>query len=368
MAGSSGSTASVFRRIVGAWDRRDWREFGALATAVAVLHIIGFGSLVLLIAPHHYQVGTQVFGVGLGLTAYTFGLRHAFDADHIAAIDNTTRKLTADGSRPKSVGFWFAMGHSVMVLIMALLVVLAANVAGELTSDDSPVRHDLRIAGTLASGLFLWLIGIINIIALIGISQVFIALRRGEFDENDLEKQLDSRGFLARILRPVMKRITRPIQMFPVGVLFGLGFDTATEVTLLALAGTGAAAGLPWFAVLTLPVLFAAGMSLMDTADGLFMSVAYDWAFAKPVRKIYYNLTITGLSIAVALLIGTIELVGVLHDNMDWVNPFSDWVSGIDLNNVGFIIVGLFVATWLIAVAYWRISGLEKRWAPTGDA
>jgi nickel/cobalt transporter (NiCoT) family protein len=365
---SGESTANAFKRLTQAWDRKDWREFWALAAAIATLHIIGFGSLVLLVAPHHYQVGTQVFGVGLGITAYTFGLRHAFDADHIAAIDNTTRKLTADGSKPKSVGFWFAMGHSMMVLLLAVLVVVGTKVAGELLSDDSPVRQHLGLAGTLASGLFLWLIGIINVVALIGIWRVFKGLRRGEFDEADLEAQLDNRGFLARILRPIMKRIKRPIQMFPVGVLFGLGFDTATEVALLALAGTGAAAGLPWFAVLTLPVLFAAGMSLMDTADGLFMTVAYDWAFAKPVRKIYYNLTITGLSVAVALLIGTIELVGVLHDNVGWVNPFTDWVSAIDLNNVGFIIVGMFVVTWLAAIVYWKVSGVEKRWAPTGEA
>jgi high-affinity nickel-transport protein len=362
------SAVNVFSRMARAWDRKDWREFGALATAIVALHVIGFGSLALLVAPNHYHVGTQVFGVGLGITAYTFGLRHAFDADHIAAIDNTTRKLTADGSKPKSVGFWFAMGHSMIVLGMAVLVVVATKIASSLTSDDSPVRQGLGLAGTLASGLFLWLIGIINIVALVGIWRVFMGLRRGEFDEQDLEAQLDNRGLLARILRPVMKRIKRPIQMFPVGVLFGLGFDTATEVALLALAGTGAAAGLPWFAVLTLPVLFAAGMSLMDTADGLFMTVAYDWAFAKPVRKVYYNLTITGLSIAVALLIGTIELVGVLHDDAGWVNPFSDWISAIDLNNVGFIIVGLFLLTWLAAVGYWKISGIEKRWAPTGEA
>ncbi|WP_418005820.1 HoxN/HupN/NixA family nickel/cobalt transporter [Mycobacterium sp. PDNC021] len=354
--------------MVRSWNRKDWREFGALAAAIAALHIIGFGSLLVLVAPNHYQVGTQVFGVGLGVTAYTFGLRHAFDADHIAAIDNTTRKLTADGAKPKSVGFWFAMGHSMMVLLLAVLVVVGTRVAGELLSDDSPVRQHLGLAGTLASGLFLWLIGIINIVALIGIWHVFRGLRRGEFDEAGLEEQLNNRGFLARILRPVMKRIKRPVQMFPVGVLFGLGFDTATEVALLALAGTGAAAGLPWFAVLTLPVLFAAGMSLMDTADGLFMTVAYDWAFAKPVRKVYYNLAITGLSVAVALLIGTIELVGVLHDDVGWANPFTDWVSGIDLNNVGFIIVGLFVATWLAAVGYWKMSGVEKRWATAGDA
>ncbi|WP_375538414.1 HoxN/HupN/NixA family nickel/cobalt transporter [Mycolicibacterium sp. CBMA 234] len=359
----SPSAANVFRRLVRSWDRRDWREFSALAAAVVALHIVGFGSLVLLVAPHQYQVGTQVFGVGLGITAYTFGLRHAFDADHIAAIDNTTRKLTADGAKPKSVGFWFAMGHSTIVLMLAVLVVVAARIAGELTQDNSPARQELSIAGTLASGAFLWLIGIINVAALIGIWRVFTGLRRGEFDEKDLEAQLDNRGFLARILRPVMKRITRPIQMFPVGLLFGLGFDTATEVTLLALAGTGAAAGLPWFAVLTLPVLFAAGMALMDTADGMFMTVAYNWAFANPVRKIYYNLTITGLSVAVALLIGSVELIGVLHDKVGWVNPVTDWISGIDLNNFGFVIVGLFVVTWAIAILFWRISGAEKRWA-----
>ena len=352
----------MLTRLVQSWNRRDWVEFGALATAIVALHVVGFGSLLLLVAPHHYQVGTQVFGVGLGITAYTFGLRHAFDADHIAAIDNTTRKLTADGSKPKSVGFWFAMGHSMMVLVMALLVVAATKIASDLISDDSPTRHALGLAGTLTSGLFLWLIGAINIVAIVGIWRVFKAMRRGEFDEDELEEQLDNRGFLARILRPVMKRIKHPVQMFPVGLLFGLGFDTATEVALLALAGTGAAAGLPWFAVLTLPILFAAGMSLMDTADGLFMTVAYDWAFANPVRKIYYNLTITGLSIAVALLIGTIELVGVLHDDLHLDDPITEWVSAVDLNNFGFVIVGLFAVTWACAVMYWKLSGVERRW------
>ncbi|MGH3725088.1 MAG: HoxN/HupN/NixA family nickel/cobalt transporter [Mycobacterium sp.] len=361
---SAPPAGNMFGRLVRSWNRRDWWEFSALAAAIAALHIVGFGSLLLLVAPHHYQVGTQVFSVGLGITAYTFGLRHAFDADHIAAIDNTTRKLTADGSKPKSVGFWFAMGHSMMVLVMAVLVVLATKVAGELVDDDSPTRHALGLAGTLTSGLFLWLIGIINIVALVGIWHVFRGMRRGQFSEQELENHLNNRGFLARILRPVMKRIKHPSQMFPVGVLFGLGFDTATEVALLALAGTGAAAGLPWFAVLTLPILFAAGMSLMDTADGLFMTVAYDWAFAHPIRKIYYNLTITGLSVAVALLIGSIELIAVLHDDLGWTMPVTDWVSSIDLNNFGFVIVGLFVLTWACAIAYWRLSGIEKRWQP----
>jgi nickel/cobalt transporter (NiCoT) family protein len=359
---SAPARASTLGRLAASWNRRDWLEVGGLGLVIAVLHVIGFGALFLFVAPRHYQVGPQVFGIGLGVTAYTFGLRHAFDADHIAAIDNTTRKLMADGTKPKSVGFWFAMGHSSMVLVMAVLVVAGTRALSSLLNDDSPAKHALGLAGTVASGGFLWLIGIINLVALIGIWRVFTGLREGRFSERELEDALDNRGFLARMLRPVMKRIKRPGQMYPVGVLFGLGFDTATEVALLALAGTGAAAGLPWYAVLILPVLFAAGMSLMDTADGLFMTVAYDWAFASPVRKIYYNLSITGLSVAVALLIGTIELVSVLHDDLGLVDPVTSWISDIDLNNAGFAIVGLFVLTWACAVAYWKIAGVEKRW------
>src|ERR1700758_570800 len=269
-------------RLIRSCNRRDRVEVAVLAAAIALLHLVGFGALVMIIAPHHYHVGAQVFGIGLGVTAYTFGLRHAFDADHIAAIDNTTRKLTADGKKPKAVGFWFAVGHSMTVLLLAVLVIVGTRAARALLDDGSTARHALGMAGTLASGGFLYLIGIISVVALIGIWSVFRAMRRGQFDERELEDHLNNRGLLARILRPIMSRITRPVQMFPVGVIFGLGFDTATEVALLALAGTGAAAGRPWYAVLTLPILFAAGMSIMDTADGLFMTVAYDWAFAHP--------------------------------------------------------------------------------------
>jgi len=352
------------RRLVGSWTRRDWAHVCALFGVVAILHVIGFGTLILLVAPERYQVGAQVFSIGLGVSAYMFGLRHAFDADHIAAIDNVTRKLTADGARPKSVGFWFALGHAAMVVVLALVVIAAAKTAGALLDDTSPTRHVLGIAGTLASGGFLYAISIVNVVALIGIWRVFAALRGGRFDERDLEYQLDNRGVLARILRPVMRRIARPAQMFVVGVLFGLGFDTATEVALLALAGTGAAAGVPWYAVLTLPVLFAAGMSLMDSADGVFMSAAYDWAFANPVRKIYYNLTITGLSVVVALLIGTIELISVAHDDLGWANPVTEWVSSLSLDNVGFVVVGLFVITWAAAIGFWRYGRPERRWQP----
>ena len=337
------------------WSPRDWAQVGGLLAAVAVLHAVGFGTLLLAVAPAHYQVGTQVFSIGLGLTAYIFGLRHAFDADHIAAIDNVTRKLAADGNRPKSVGFWFALGHSAMVVVLALLVVTATRAAGELLDGESSTRHLLGIAGTLASGGFLYLIAIVNLVALVAIWRVFKEMRSGRLDETQLEEHLDNRGVVARLLRPVMRRIQRPGQMFAVGLLFGLGFDTATEVALLALAGSGAAAGVPWYAVLTLPVLFAAGMSLMDSVDGLFMAAAYDWAFANPARKIVYSLAVTGLSVAVAWVIGTVELVSVLHDDLGWTNPATEWISALSLNNVGFAIVILFALTWIAAIALWRM-------------
>ncbi len=338
-------------------------QVAAVLATVAVLHLAGFGALLVAVDPQRDLPGAQVLSLGIGFSAYMFGLRHAFDADHIAAIDNVTRKLTADGGRPKSVGFWFALGHSAMVVALALLVVAAAKTAGALLDGDSPTRRILGVAGTLASGGFLYLIAIVNVVALVGIWRVFTGLRQGRFEERELQDRLDNRGLLARILKPVMRRITRPGQMFVVGVLFGLGFDTATEVALLSLAGTGAASGLPWYAVLTLPILFAAGMSLMDTLDGVFMTAAYDWAFAHPVRKIYYNLVITALSVAVAWLIGSIELVSVLHDDLGWSNPVIEWVSSISLDNVGFVVVALFLCTWVVAIALWRFG--ERRWQPS---
>jgi len=319
---------------------------------------------VFAIAPHHYRAGTQIFGVGLGVTAYLFGLRHAFDADHIAAIDNTTRKLMSDGKKPKAVGFWFAMGHSTVVLVMAVLIMVGARMVGTLADEKSPTRHVLGIAGTLASGLFLYLIAIINVIAMVGIYRAFARLRHGSYSDSEIEAALNDRGFFARLLRPIMNRITRSIQLYPVGALFGLGFDTATEVALLALAGTGAAAGLPWYAVLVVPLLFAAGMTLMDTLDGLLMTVAYDWAFMQPVRKIFYNLAVTGLSIAVALFIGSIELLSILHDDLHWDDPITSWISGIDLNNAGVAIVLLFAVTWIGAVTYWKLADVEARYRP----
>jgi high-affinity nickel-transport protein len=344
------------------WKRRDWTQVSGLLAVIALMHGVGFGALVFLVAPAHYSVGTQVFGVGLGITAYTYGLRHAFDADHIAAIDNTTRKLMADGQRPKSVGFWFALGHSAMVFVLAGLVAAGARFVHALLADDSATRQTLGMVGTLASGGFLYLIGLLNLAALIGIWRVFRSMRRGVYDEAELDRQLASRGLMGRAFAKVGQTIRKPWHMFPLGMLFGLGFDTATEVALLVLAGTGAAAGLPWCAVFVLPLLFAAGMSLLDCLDGVFMTVAYDWAFASPVRKVYYNLAVTGLSVAVALVVGTVELVGVLGDKIGLDNPVTNRVGRLDLGNVGFVIVGLFVVVWAVAVVFWKLGRVEERW------
>src|SRR4051794_5166778 len=342
----------------------EWSRVGGMVGFIALLHIVGWGVLLVLVVPSHYQVGTGLFGVGTGLTAYTLGLRHAFDADHIAAIDNTTRKLMAEGRRPLSVGFWFSLGHSSVVLVMVMLLAFGIRaLAGALEDDGSVLRQVTGLWGTSVSGLFLVLIGLLNLVALVGILRVARRMRDGQLGEVELERQLERRGFLTRILGRVTRAVTEPWHMYPVGVLFGFGFDTVTEVGLLVVAGGAAAANLPWYAVLTLPVLFAAGMSLLDTADGAFMNVAYGWAFRRPVRKIYYNATVTALSVAVALGIGGVELVSVLTERLGVTTGPLAWVGGIDLGNLGFWVVGLFVFTWALALAVWRFGRIEERWS-----
>jgi high-affinity nickel-transport protein len=343
----------------------EWASIGGMTVFVAALHIIGWGVLIGVVAPHNFQVSsTQVFGVGLGLTAYTLGMRHAFDADHIAAIDNTTRKLMGEGKRPVSVGFWFSLGHSSIVFGLCLL--LAAGVralAGEVGSDQSTLHSVTGLIGTSVSGLFLYIIGVLNLVVLVGILRVFREMRSGHFDEGQLEQHLNNRGFMNRILGGATKAVRSPGQMYLVGVLFGLGFDTATEVSLLVLAGGAAAFALPWYAIMTLPVLFAAGMSLLDSIDGCFMNFAYGWAFSQPVRKVYYNLTITGLSVAVALIIGTIELTSILTDRLDITTGPLAAIGRADLNLVGYAIVALFVLTWVVALAVWRFGRIEEKWS-----
>ncbi len=342
---------------------QEWRRLGAMAAVITALHLIGWITLVFVVAPQHFSLGDKALGVGVGLTAYTLGMRHAFDADHIAAIDNTTRKLMNDGQRPLGVGFFFSLGHSTVVFVLALLLSAGVKaIVGPVQDDSSTLHHYTGLIGTTVSGVFLYLIAIINIVILIGILQVFARMRQGHYDEAALEHHLDSRGFLNRLLGRFTRSISKSWQMYPLGILFGLGFDTATEIALLVLAGTSAAAGLPWYAILCLPVLFAAGMSLLDTLDGSFMNFAYGWAFSQPVRKVYYNIVITGLSVAVALIIGTIELLGLLADQFGWTGGFWDWIGGIDLNTIGFVIVGLFVLTWAAALLVWKYGRIEDKW------
>ena len=365
---TEGAPRSLALRVRTALSAREWGVLAAMAGVVVALHVIGWFTLAVVIAPHHYHVaGHQAFGVGLGLAAYTLGMRHAFDADHIAAIDNTTRKLMAEGRRPLSVGFWFSLGHSTVVFALCFLLALGVkSVAGQLEDSSSGLHGVASIVGTLVSAGFLYLIGILNLVILLGIMKVFRAMRRGEFDEAALEQHLDNRGLMNRWLGGLTRRVRRPRQIYPIGVLFGLGFDTATEVGLLVVAGGAAAVGLPWYAILTLPVLFAAGMSLLDSIDGCFMNFAYGWAFSRPVRKVYYNLTVTALSVAVALVIGTVELVSILVDKLSITTGPLAWVGGLDLNSVGYFVVGLFVVTWAVALLVWRYGRIEQRWSPVG--
>jgi high-affinity nickel-transport protein len=333
-----------------------------MAGVVGALHVIGFGLLLVLVAPARLRSGGALT-VGIGVTAYTLGLRHAFDADHITAIDNTTRKLMAEGRRPLSVGFWFSLGHSSIVFALAFLVSVGVRALdGPVANGRSHLHQVTTVVGTLVSGSFLYLIAAINVVILLGIVRVFRQMRTGRYDEAELEEQLQKRGLLNRVLGRLTRTVTRPGQMYPIGLLFGLGFDTATEVALLVLAGGAAGAGLPWYAVLCLPVLFAAGMSLMDSIDGSFMNFAYGWALSQPVRKVFYNLTITGLSVAVAAVIGTIELGGLLASQLNLSGGFWGWFERIDLNTLGFVIVGLFVVTWALALMVWRYGHIEERW------
>ena len=389
-------SASRFAQFRATLTSRDRRALGFMIGFIVLLHVVGFGILFGLVVPHHYHLGGghPVFNVGVGVLAYTFGLRHAFDADHIAAVDNTTRKLLADNAalenhaaldntpensaaadkirKPLSVGFWFSLGHSTIVFLLTFLLAIGVKALANPVENGNSALHSVTgIIGASVSGGFLWILGILNLMVLLGIVQVFRGMRRGHFDEQELENQLNKRGFMNRFLGGLTKSITKPWQIYPVGVLFGLGFDTATEVGLLVLAGGAAAFNLPFYSVLILPILFAAGMCLMDTIDGVFMNVAYGWAFMKPVRKVFYNITITALSVAVALIIGTIELMSVLVDQAHITSGPIAAIGHIPLDYAGYGIVGLFVLCWLVALAIWRFGHIEEKWSanlrPTTD-
>ena len=351
------------RRINVALTRSEWWRVGGMALTVLGLNVVGWGSLVAATSGHYHITRTEVFGVGTGILAYTLGMRHAFDADHLAAIDNTTRKLIQDGRRPLSVGYFFSLGHSTIVFTLAVLLNFGIRrLDRAVHNDGSSLHYWTGIIGTSVSGVFLWLIGLVNLVVLCSIIKVSREMRQGRYDDEELERQLDNRGFMNRFLGGYAKRIDSPWKMYPVGVLFGLGFDTATEVALLVLAGSAVVGGLPFYAVLSLPILFAAGMCLFDTLDGCFMNFAYDWAFAKPIRKIYYNLTITGLSVFIAIFIGTVEILGLLGSQANLTGPFWHFLATFNINRAGFVIVGVFVVTWLLALAIWHFGQVETKW------
>jgi nickel/cobalt transporter (NiCoT) family protein len=298
---------------------------------------------------------------GLAVLAYSFGLRHAFDADHISAIDNTTRKLQSEGKQPLGVGFFFSLGHSTIVFVLSIGLAVAA---GAVHAALPTLQFYGGTVGAAVSGLFLLAIGALNLVVLTGIVEVGRELRAGHYDERALEARLQERGFMTRFFGRPLRFVRSSAQMYPIGVLFGLGFDTATEVGLLAITAGAATGRVAPLAILALPVLFAAGMSLMDTADGVFMSKAYAWAFASPVRKLYYNITVTALSVFVALLIGTLELARVVSDKLGLSGGFWSWLQGLDFGTLGYAVVGLFAITWIVALAIWKWRRIEQRWAP----
>jgi high-affinity nickel-transport protein len=340
---------------------------GMVAT-ILLLHVVGIVLLVVA-AGHDLRLSDGgLFGIGLGVTAYTLGMRHAFDADHIAAIDTTTRKLVGEGGRPLSVGFWFSLGHSTVVLTLCLLLAVGVrSLVGQVQDGGSPLQTAAGIVGSSVAALFLLTMGVVNLVSLVRIAALFRGMRDGGLDEDALDAELDRRGLMARVLRPVTRAVRRPLHMYPAGLLFGLGFDTATEISLLALAG-GAALTLPWYAIVSLPILFTAGMCLFDTIDGVFMRRAYGWAFDRPVRKIYYNLTVTGLSVVVALAIGGIVLAGLVAERVGVRSGPVAFVARLDLDLVGYAIVALFVVAWVVSTLAWKVFRIEERWVRSSEA
>lgn len=363
-----------FRRFRHELSIHEWGRLFVMLAVIAVINAAGWGIYIFCVMPHHFNYkgvgssGGLGAGLGVAVTAWFLGVRHAFDADHISCIDNTTRKLMADGKRPLGTGFFFSFGHSTVIVAVGVGITLAARaVFGAVVNPSSTYETAGGAAGTAISAAFLYLIAVLNLVVLVGIFKVFREMRRGIYDEEELEAQLQARGLMYRFFGRFMKSIKHTWQLYFVGLIFGIGFDTTTEVVLLAATAYAAIQGLPYYAVLALPCLFAGGMMLFDTLDGAFMNFAYGWAFARPVRKVYYNLVITGLSIGAAFIIGTIEILGVVTSEMNLHGAFWDTVANFNINVAGFCIAVLFVIVWVTALLYWKFGKVEARWS-TGVA
>ena len=339
----------------------------AMYGVILALHVAGFFIFFAFVVPSHYRG----MGIGVSILAYTLGLRHAFDADHISAIDNTTRKVMSDRQgtgqpRPFGFGFFFSLGHSSIVVAIGVGIIVAERtVFSAVSNNSSGLERFGGLFGTLVSASFLFLIGLLNLVILAGIVRIFRSMRRGEYDEAELERQLENRGLFYRFFGRWMRSINKEWQLYPVGVVFGLGFDTATEVALLATTALAASQHVPWYAIICLPILFTAGMTLMDTTDGLFMNLAYEWAFFQPVRRVYYNLAITGLSVAICFFIGGIETLSLFPyeiKGLSQTHGFWGFMYNFNINTAGFVIVGVFIVTWVVALAIWRFGRLEQKW------
>ena len=355
--GLLGHVARVARALTPAERRRA----GLMFASITALHVVGFGVFLAVVVPSHYKG----LGIGVAGLAYSLGLRHAFDADHIAAIDNTTRKLMHEGKRPLSIGYWFSLGHSTIVVAIGIGIVVAEKAIYRAVSHSSSGLEQFGgIFGTVVSASFLYLIALLNVVILAGIFRVFRSMREGDYDEAELERQLNNRGLMFRFFGRWMRTIDSEWKMYPVGVVFGMGFDTATEVALLATTALLASQHLPFYSIMCLPILFTAGMTLMDTIDGIFMNFAYSWAFFNPVRKVYYNLAITGLSVSICFFIGTVEVLGLLPVELGGLHGgFWSFMTNFDINKAGFVIVGMFVVCWAGALAFWRFGRVEERWS-----
>jgi high-affinity nickel-transport protein len=326
----------------------------ALFAAIIAVTVFGFVA--------SFEIGrVAVVLAGLGFVSYILGLRHAVDADHIAAIDNTTRKLLQEKKRPLTVGTWFSLGHSTIVVGLIVAFVLAARA---ISSSIPTLQADGDIIGTLVSGGFLWVIGLVNVVIVVGVYQVFKSMKEGKLDQSEIDNLMEKRGFMNRFFHRLFKVVNEPWQIYPIGVLFGLGFDTATEVALIAISvGVGVSASVPLYYILVLPLMFTCGMVLIDTTDGVVMRMAYGWAFLNPLRKVYYNLTVTIISVMVAWIIGSVEVLQVLSTELNLGGGFWLWLDGLNFETLGYGIVAVFIASWVVSMVYWKVNRIEQRYA-----
>ena len=338
-----------------AFDRSDWLRLAGLYGAVALLHGAGWGAYL-------YHAASHPALVGLGFVAYLLGLRHALDADHIAAVDDTVRYLHQRGRRPLGVGFFFSLGHASVVCVLALVLLFAASAL----KDALPaLQHVGAVIGPAVSGAFLWFIGLLNLLVLRDLVVDSRKARSGARGHAHVDELLGSRSLMNRLLGGRLQHVIRHSwQMYPLGLLFGLGFDTATEVGMLAMTAGASAGDMPVLAVMSLPLLFAAGMTLLDTTDGVLMTGAYDWAFVNPLRRISYNVGITTLSVVVALGVGTIQWLQVIVGVLGLSGPFAGGLAALDLGVLGALIVGLFAVAWVGSVVIWKLARFEERYRP----